>query len=140
MVLILLSRSRSPQHEMSRHVKAGDTDTVQLLREMDGVLHDLLSMWFGHGFLSLQRVTWDTSASFLEKITGGEAVHPMRHWLDLKRRLGPYRRCFGFTHGAMPGEPLIVVHVALMPNITASIGDITKAYKDGKWKLDLLSL
>lgn len=48
-------------------------------------------------------------------------MHPVRNWTDLKRRVGPYRRCYAFTHGAMPGEPLVVLHVALTEDISNNI-------------------
>jgi len=37
----------------------------------------------------------------------------MRNWLDLKRRVGPYRRCYIFTHPSMSREPIVVLHTAL---------------------------
>lgn len=44
-----------------------------------------------------------------------EAVHPMRgSWPDLKRRLGPNRRCHVFTHASLPDEPLVILHTALL--------------------------
>lgn len=48
-------------------------------------------------------------------------MHPVRNWTDLKRRVGPYRRCYAFTHAAMPGEPLVVLHVALTEDISDNI-------------------
>ena len=48
----------------------------------------------------------------------------MRNWTDLKRRVGAYRRCFVFTHGSMPGEPVVVLHTALTDHIPSSIGSI----------------
>lgn len=45
----------------------------------------------------------------------------MRNWADLKRRVGPYRRCYAFAHAAMPGEPLVVLHVALTEDISNNI-------------------
>lgn len=50
-----------------------------------------------------------------------EAVHPVKTWMDMKRRVGPYRRCYFFSHCSMPGEPLIVLHVALTNEISSSI-------------------
>ena len=47
------------------------------------------------------------------KVSDYEAIHPMRNWLDLKRRVGPYRRCYIFTHPSMPREPIVVLHTAL---------------------------
>jgi malonyl-CoA decarboxylase len=42
-----------------------------------------------------------------------EAVHEIRGWDDLHRRLGPDRRCYAFFHPALPDEPLIFIEVAL---------------------------
>lgn len=47
------------------------------------------------------------------KVSDYEAIHPIRNWLDLKRRVGPYRRCYIFTHPSMPREPIVVLHTAL---------------------------
>ena len=55
------------------------------------------------------------------QISDYEAVHPIRNWTDLKRRVGSYRRCFVFTHGSMPREPVVVLHTALTSNISNSI-------------------
>ncbi|MEQ2253177.1 hypothetical protein ILYODFUR_029528, partial [Ilyodon furcidens] len=57
-----------------------------------------------------------------------EAVHPIRNWTDLKRRVGPYRRCYAFTHAAMPGEPLVVLHVALTEDISDNIQSIVREF------------
>uniref|UniRef100_A0A6I8RH42 Malonyl-CoA decarboxylase n=1 Tax=Xenopus tropicalis TaxID=8364 RepID=A0A6I8RH42_XENTR len=91
------------------------------IREMNGVLKCMLSEWFSVGFLNLERITWQSPCEVLQKISEYEAVHPVRNWTDMKRRVGPYRRCYMFAHSAMPGEPLIVLHVALMQNISGSI-------------------
>ena len=55
------------------------------------------------------------------QISEYEAVHPIRNWTDLKRRVGPYRRCFVFTHSSMPREPVVVLHTALTEEISNSI-------------------
>ncbi|XP_063802038.1 malonyl-CoA decarboxylase, mitochondrial [Pseudophryne corroboree] len=99
---------------------------VPHLREMNGVLRNMLSEWFSVGFLHLERITWQSPCEILQKISEYEAVHPVRNWTDMKRRVGSYRRCFTFTHSAMPGEPLIVLHVALMQHISSSIQEIVK--------------
>ncbi|OCT82407.1 malonyl-CoA decarboxylase, mitochondrial [Xenopus laevis] len=96
------------------------------IREMNGVLKCMLSEWFSVGFLNLERITWQSPCEVLQKISEYEAVHPVRNWTDMKRRVGPYRRCYMFAHSAMPGEPLIVLHVALMQNISGSIQAIVK--------------
>lgn len=61
------------------------------------------------------------------QISEYEAVHPMRSWTDLKRRVGPYRRCFVYTHSSMPDEPLVVLHTALSDEIAGSMKGIVAA-------------
>ncbi|XP_074226457.1 malonyl-CoA decarboxylase, mitochondrial isoform X2 [Camelus bactrianus] len=90
-------------------------------QEMNGVLKNMLSEWFSSGFLKLERVTWHSPCEVLQKISESEAVHPVKTWMDMKRRVGPYRRCYFFSHCSTPGEPLIVLHVALTSEISNSI-------------------
>ncbi|KAJ6397179.1 hypothetical protein OIU77_022093 [Salix suchowensis] len=52
------------------------------------------------------------------------AVHPISNLLDLKRRLGVGRRCFGYFHPAIPGEPLIFIEVALLKNVAQTIQEV----------------
>ncbi|XP_036044177.1 malonyl-CoA decarboxylase, mitochondrial isoform X2 [Onychomys torridus] len=91
------------------------------VREMNGVLKSMLSEWYSSGLLSLERVTWHSSCEVLQKISECEAVHPVKNWMDMKRRVGPYRRCYFFSHCSTPGEPLIVLHVALTSDIPNNI-------------------
>ncbi|MFV2034705.1 MAG: malonyl-CoA decarboxylase [Halocynthiibacter sp.] len=92
-------------------LKRTDFDFVHLLRS-----------WFNRGFLVLRQISWNTSATILEKIVAYEAVHAIRDWEDLRRRLHPSdRRCFAFFHPTMPDEPLIFVEVALTRSIPGSI-------------------
>uniref|UniRef100_A0A8C4U939 Malonyl-CoA decarboxylase, mitochondrial n=1 Tax=Falco tinnunculus TaxID=100819 RepID=A0A8C4U939_FALTI len=91
------------------------------VKEMNGVLKNMLSEWFSTGFLNLERVTWQSPCEVLQKISDSEAVHPVRNWMDMKRRVGSYRRCYFFSHCAIPGEPLIVLHVALTSDISSNI-------------------
>jgi len=42
----------------------------------------------------------------LEKLIAYEAVHEIKGWTDLRRRLAPDRRCFAFFHPALPKPPL----------------------------------
>src|ERR1019366_8813044 len=65
---------------------------------------------------------WRTPAYLLEQIIAHEAVHEIRGWNDLRRRLESDRRCFAFFHPALPNEPLIFVEVALMDRMTDSVG------------------
>ncbi|XP_025776604.1 malonyl-CoA decarboxylase, mitochondrial [Lynx canadensis] len=96
------------------------------VREMNGVLKGMLSEWFSSGFLSLERVTWHSPCEVLQKISESEAVHPVKNWMDMKRRVGPYRRCYFFSHCASPEEPLVVLHVALTNEISSNIQAIVK--------------
>ncbi|XP_035580781.1 malonyl-CoA decarboxylase, mitochondrial isoform X3 [Zalophus californianus] len=96
------------------------------VREMNGVLKGMLSEWFSSGFLSLERVTWHSPCEVLQKISESEAVHPVKNWMDMKRRVGPYRRCYFFSHCAAPEEPLVVLHVALTSEISSNIQAIVK--------------
>uniref|UniRef100_A0A8D0BP83 Malonyl-CoA decarboxylase, mitochondrial n=1 Tax=Salvator merianae TaxID=96440 RepID=A0A8D0BP83_SALMN len=96
------------------------------VREMNGVLKNMLSDWFSVGFLNLERVTWQSSCEILQKISDSEAVHPVRNWMDMKRRVGSYRRCYYFAHCAIPGEPLVVLHVALTDEISNNVQALLK--------------
>ena len=48
-------------------------------------------------------------------------MHEIQGWDDLRRRLAADRRCFGFFHPALPGEPLIFVEVALTQGLAAAV-------------------
>ena len=73
----------------------------------------LFSSWFNRGFLVLRHIDWSTPAIILEKIIRYEAVHQIRDWDDLRRRIDPPdRRCYAFFHPALNDEPLIFVEVA----------------------------
>ena len=84
----------------------------------------LLSSWFNPGFLEMQQVDWNSPAQLLEKIIQHEAVHAIDGWDDLRRRLQPDRRCFAFFHPQLPGEPLIFVEIALVPEMPAAIAPL----------------
>ncbi len=91
------------------------------LRIVDNDISYLLELWFNRGFLELRRIDWQTPAFVLEKLIAYEAVHEIRGWDDLRRRLASDRRCFAFFHPAMPDEPLIFVQVALTNGLAKSI-------------------
>jgi malonyl-CoA decarboxylase len=98
------------------------------LAAVDADLLHLLASWFNRGFLVMRRIDWSTSASTLEKIIEYEAVHEIRGWDDLRRRLDPAdRRCFGFFHPSLVDEPLIFVEVALTREIPSSIQELLSA-------------
>jgi malonyl-CoA decarboxylase len=94
------------------------------LRPLEHDLKQLLASWFDVGFLELQRVTWDSPASLLEKLARSEAVHTIRGWDDLKNRLDPDRRFFAFAHPRMPAEPLIFLEVALVSGLATKIAPL----------------
>ena len=101
------------------------------LSRMDHDLQHLLRSWFNRGFLVMQQVNWDSPASVLEKIIAYEAVHEIRTWDDLRRRLQPEdRRCFAFFHPSMPSEPLIFVEVALTKGVPNSIQRLLSDKRD----------
>lgn len=104
-----------------------ETKQVASLKSFDRTLRDLLSVWFTVGLLRLERVTWESSCDMLQKISEYEAVHPVRNWADLKRRVGPYRRCFVFTHSCMPKDPLVVLHIFLTNEISSSMDPVIQA-------------
>ena len=96
----------------------GDDPT---LASLDEDMRALLAAWFDVGFLELKRITWDSPASLLEKVTAYEAVHRVSSWVDLKNRLDADRRCYAFFHPRMPTEPLIFVEVALVKGIADNV-------------------
>src|ERR1700761_8549032 len=91
------------------------------LKLLDADLRHLFASWFNRGFLELRRIDWQSPAAVLEKLIAYEAVHEIKGWADLRRRLAPDRRCFAFFHPALPGEPLIFVEVALVHGLAMSM-------------------
>ncbi|HZT50460.1 MAG TPA: malonyl-CoA decarboxylase [Stellaceae bacterium] len=97
----------------------GRTDPALAALELD--LKGLLASWFDIGFLEVKRITWESPAALLEKLTLYEAVHEIRSWQDLKNRLEADRRCFAYFHPRMPDEPLIFVEVALTQGMADNV-------------------
>ena len=104
------------RRELLEHLSAEPS-----LKPLDSDLRHLLGSWFNRGFLELRRIDWQTPAAVLEKLITYEAVHEIAGWSDLRRRLAPDRRCFGFFHPALPGDPLIFVEVALTQGLASSV-------------------
>src|ERR1700687_4744986 len=103
------------------HLMNGHKD----LAALDSDVVHLLSSWFNRGFLVLRRIDWSTPANILEQIIRYEAVHEIRDWDDLRRRIDPVdRRCYAFFHPALVDEPLIFVEVALTESIPAAIAPL----------------
>ena len=106
-------------------------DLIEAMRDDRGLsvldrdfIH-LLSSWFNRGFLVLRRIDWSSPAAVLEKIIRYEAVHEIRGWDDLRRRIDSVdRRCYAFFHPALVDEPLIFVEVALTAAPPAAIAPL----------------
>ena len=97
----------------------------QDLAAVDADFIHLFSSWFNRGFLVLRRIDWSTPAIVLEKIIRYEAVHEIRGWDDLRRRIDPPdRRCYAFFHPALVDDPLIFVEVAVERDIAGAIAPI----------------
>jgi malonyl-CoA decarboxylase len=95
------------------------------LAALDRDVAHLLSSWFNRGFLVLRKIDWSTPANILEQIIRYEAVHEIRDWDDLRRRIDPIdRRCYAFFHPALVDEPLIFVEVALTESIPGAIAPL----------------
>ncbi|HEY3679857.1 MAG TPA: malonyl-CoA decarboxylase [Bradyrhizobium sp.] len=95
------------------------------LGALDRDIVHLLSSWFNRGFLVLRRIDWSSPANILEKIIRYEAVHEIRDWDDLRRRIDPAdRRCYAFFHPTLVDEPLIFVEVALTEAIPGAIAPL----------------
>jgi hypothetical protein len=118
----------SLREDLIHHLRSStiaSPDDAASLKALDASLKMQLSAWFSSGILELRRITYEgSSAEIVEKIAMEESVHPLRSLKDLRWRLGGGRRCFGFFHPSLPNEPLVFIHVALMPSMTASMSDI----------------
>ena len=104
----------------TRALVAMRADLIEAMREdrslveVDRDFQHLFLSWFNRGFLVLRRIDWSSPAAILEKIIRYEAVHEIRGWDDLRRRIDSSdRRCYAFFHPALVDEPLIFVEVAL---------------------------
>src|SRR6202171_3442827 len=102
------------------------------LKLLDADLKHLFASWFNRGFLELRRIDWQSPAAVLEKLIAYEAVHEIKGWDDLRRRLAPDRRCFAFFHPALPGEPLIFVEVALVQGLATAMPPLLARETDDK--------
>lgn len=106
---------------MREHLLAA-AETEPSLKGVDRDFSHLLASWFNRGFLVLRRIDWSSPAIVLEKIIRYEAVHEIRDWDDLRRRIDPVdRRCYAFFHPALTDEPLIFVEIALTQETPAAV-------------------
>ena len=110
---------------MRRDLLSAPLDDDPALAAVDADLRRLLYSWFNRGFLVLKRIDWNTPAAILEKIIRYEAVHEIKSWDDLRRRLDPAdRRCFAFFHPSLVDEPLVFVEVALLHAVPGAIRQV----------------
>jgi malonyl-CoA decarboxylase len=116
-----MSPGGTAAHVAMRKELLGHLGRVPALKLLDADLRHLFASWFNRGFLELRRIDWQSPAAVLEKLIAYEAVHEIQGWDDLRRRLAADRRCFGFFHPALPGEPLIFVEVALVEGLAAAV-------------------
>ena len=94
------------------------------LSALDHDLKTLLATWFDVGLLTVERISWQSSAALLEKLIAYEAVHAISSWTDLHNRLESDRRCYAFFHPGMSDEPLIFIEVALVEGMATSIQEL----------------
>lgn len=137
----LMEQSEPPRQELVRRINRAPGATVRLVRMREELIRlakadeslaradldfrHLFASWFNRGFLLLTPVNWNSPACILERIIEYEAVHEIKSWDDLRRRLAPAdRRCFAYFHPAMPGEPLIFVEIALTRGVPGSVDDL----------------
>lgn len=139
-LIALTTAVEAPRQELFRRLNMAPKGTASLVelradllkqlrthpsfKSIDSDLKHLLSSWFNRGFLQLSLIDWQSPAEILEKIINYEAVHEIRGWDDLRRRLMKDRRCFAFFHPAMPNEPLIFVEVALVKGLSDEVDSL----------------
>ena len=81
----------------------------------------LLRSWFDAGSLEFRRIDSRASPKVLERLMKCEAVHQIRDWRDLRRRLEADRRCFALFHPALPDEPIIFTEIALTSGLSVQV-------------------
>jgi malonyl-CoA decarboxylase len=102
-------------------------DEYPALAPVEVDLFHVLSSWFNRGFIVLERINWHSPGAVLERLIDYEAVHEIRGWDDLRRRLAADRRCFGYFHPAVEDEPLIFIEVALTRGLASNIQELLDA-------------
>jgi malonyl-CoA decarboxylase len=96
--------------------------TVPELTALDNDLLRVFRYWFNGGLITLRRLESSSPAKVLKQLIEHEAVHEMKGWGDLWRRLDPPdRRCYGLFHPGLPDSPLIFLEVALTTDVPRSI-------------------
>jgi len=141
--LALRRAAEAPRLELLHRINAAPDGTACIVRmrallletlnerpdftALDADFRHLFASWFNRGFLQFERIEWRTPAAILEKLIEYEAVHEIRGWPDLRRRLADDRRCFAFFHPALADEPLIFVEVALVRGLADRIAPVLDA-------------
>ena len=106
--------------EMRRRILQGAAERPSWMAVSEDLAH-LLRSWFNGGFLEFRRIDWRTPPAVLDNLIKYEAVHQIRDWRELRRRLQDDRRCFGFFHPALPDEPLVFTEIALTSALSAKV-------------------
>ncbi|KAL3687121.1 hypothetical protein R1sor_013430 [Riccia sorocarpa] len=97
---------------------------LSALHALDADLKGMFETWVVPACLELQQITWTNSASVLKTIVVHETTHPVRNLDDLKRRLSVGRRCYGYFHPEIPGEPVVFIELALTNKLEGSIQNV----------------
>lgn len=114
--------------EMREEIQAArKSGATELLEVVNDELAYLLSSWLSAGSLTFREINWESPAVLIEQIIKYESVHEVRDWNDLRRRLQPDRRCYGFFHPLLGDEPIIFVEIALAHGLSDSIDAILGA-------------
>jgi malonyl-CoA decarboxylase len=136
--LIRLQKAvESPRQEFFRRLnlaRNGTAALVEIRRRLLRGLNDhpawtaieadltpLLRSWFNGGFLELRRIDLRTPSAVLKKLMKYEAVHRIRGWQDLRRRLQADRRCFALFHPVLVDEPLAFMELALTSELRSTV-------------------
>ncbi|RCN32172.1 hypothetical protein ANCCAN_22027 [Ancylostoma caninum] len=92
-----------------------DKSIVAALHRLERSAHELLVLWFCQSNMKLERLTWQSPGDILQKT---QKLDPSKLCDDC--------RCFYFSHEAMPREPLVIVHVALLNEIANNVQSIVE--------------
>ncbi|KAE9418873.1 hypothetical protein Angca_003411, partial [Angiostrongylus cantonensis] len=111
-------------HVLALMKTENDKSVASLLHRLEESARELLLVWFCQSNVKLERLTWQSPGDILYKVANHEAVHPVKGPSDLMKRLGNLRRCYYFSHEAMPREPLVIVYVALLNDIADNVQSI----------------
>jgi malonyl-CoA decarboxylase len=71
--------------------------------------------------LEFRRITADAPPALLENLIRFEAVHRMRNWRELQRRLKSDRRCYGLFEPEVPDSPVIFTEIALTTEVSERV-------------------